>query len=339
MPNICTRVVFRCFKKLERWGDKVTGAAGPFFVGLAVILIVAGTVSFLNIVLPSLPWPLLTAPPCLIIILNMFGHYYYVCTVPPGYVDDPPQTHVDNSLLWARRSIGTPVRPQNGVRWSSEVNITKASTTRCTKCNQIKPERTHHCRICNRCVLKYDHHCPVRVNQCVGLYNERHFVLFMVYLVIGAFWYTLLGWDFILMAFGMHWNAKWPFLVPSVVFIMSYILAAVMCLAVGIMAAWHLWSVAIGETSCEGHDFEIYRKLAKSRGETFVNSYDLGKRKNLELFFNLGRDGYPIYTLFFPFRIEPYTDGRSWARRPGLERHRGVREGEDLTDEEEEEEI
>lgn len=48
---------------------------------------------------------------------------------------------------------------------------------------------------------------------------------------------------------------------------MSYILAAVMCLAVGIMAAWHLWSVAIGETSCEGHDFEIYRKLAKSRGE------------------------------------------------------------------------
>lgn len=45
----------------------------------------------------------------------------------------------------------------------------------------------------------------------------------------------------------------------------------------------------------------------------------------------------PIYTLFFPFRIEPYTDGRSWARRPGLERHRGVREGEDLTDEEEEE--
>jgi palmitoyltransferase len=34
----------------------------------------------------------------------------------------------------------------------------------------------------------------------------------------------------------------------------------------------------------------------------------------------------------------PYTDGRAWARREGLERHHGVREGEELTDEEELEE-
>lgn len=33
----------------------------------------------------------------------------------------------------------------------------------------------------------------------------------------------------------------------------------------------------------------------------------------------------------------PYTDGRAWARREGLIRHGGVREGEELTDEEEEE--
>lgn len=46
----------------------------------------------------------------------------------------------------------------------------------------------------------------------------------------------------------------------------------------------------------------------------------------------------PIYTLFFPFRIMPYTDGRSWARREGYERHRGVREGEELTDEEDDDE-
>jgi len=33
----------------------------------------------------------------------------------------------------------------------------------------------------------------------------------------------------------------------------------------------------------------------------------------------------------------PYTDGHSWARRRGLERHLGVREGEELTDEDDEE--
>ena len=43
---LCSRSVFRCFKKLERWGNIVTGAAGPYFVGLAVILISLGTICF-----------------------------------------------------------------------------------------------------------------------------------------------------------------------------------------------------------------------------------------------------------------------------------------------------
>jgi hypothetical protein len=43
---MCSRVVFRCFKALERLGDRITGAAGPFFVAFAVILISLGTVCF-----------------------------------------------------------------------------------------------------------------------------------------------------------------------------------------------------------------------------------------------------------------------------------------------------
>lgn len=44
----------------------------------------------------------------------------------------------------------------------------------------------------------------------------------------------------------------------------------------------------------------------------------------------------PWYTLLLPLRIMPYTDGRAWARRNGLTGHRGVQEGEELTDEEDE---
>ena len=44
----------------------------------------------------------------------------------------------------------------------------------------------------------------------------------------------------------------------------------------------------------------------------------------------------PYWTLLFPFRVIPYTDGRSWARRPGYEYHKGVRPEEEYTDEEEE---
>ncbi|KAG7099757.1 hypothetical protein E1B28_001570 [Marasmius oreades] len=102
------------------------------------------------------------------------------------------------------------------------------------------------------------------------------------------------------------------------------------------MFLFHVYSVVNGETSVESQDHDVYRKVATSRAESFVNSYDLGRLKNLQLFFNVGENGYPFYTLFIPLRIMPYTDGRSWARRPGFDRHHGVRQGEELTDEEEE---
>jgi palmitoyltransferase len=35
-------------------------------------------------------------------------------------------------------------------------------------------------------------------------------------------------------------------------------------------------------------------------------------------------------------RINPYTDGRVWARREGYVAHHGVREGEEFTDEDDE---
>ena len=43
---ICAKQVFRCFKKLERAGDALTGAAGPLFVFLAVLLLSIGAFCF-----------------------------------------------------------------------------------------------------------------------------------------------------------------------------------------------------------------------------------------------------------------------------------------------------
>lgn len=39
-------------------------------------------------------------------------------------------------------------------------------------------------------------------------------------------------------------------------------------------------------------------------------------------------------TLIIPYRIFPYTNGRAWARRPGLTRHIGVERMDEFTDEE-----
>ncbi|KAI5119969.1 hypothetical protein M0805_004348 [Coniferiporia weirii] len=333
----CSRTVFRCFRWMERTADKVTGAAGPVFVTLAIVLLAMGVFCFFEVIQPALRWPLLTAPLDALIALNLLGQYYLACSVAPGFVGDAPRE--EEGLFWARRRK----RGGLGGRWSegtdAGLNITRAHMTRCKRCGQMRPERAHHCRICNRCVLKYDHHCPVRllgINQCVGIYNERHFVLFMAYLVLSTFCFSILGYEKIWEAMGFSYT--WTHWTPEILFSLIYILCVVLCLAVGAMLSWHLWSICSGETSVENHDHDFYRKFAKDRGQTFENSYDLGKLKNLKLFFNLGEDGYPYTSLLLPLRVMPYTDGSSWARRPGYVGHKGVRPEEELTDEDFEEE-
>ncbi len=100
----------------------------------------------------------------------------------------------------------------------------------------------------------------------------------------------------------------WPYFAPPMAFLLTYILSVVLCMAVTAMAGWHLFMIASGETSVESQDHELYRRVARDRGEvghfphprmsqcsklpqTFVNCYDLGYRKNLQLFFNVGPDG------------------------------------------------
>jgi hypothetical protein len=92
------------------------------------------------VVQPGLPLPWLSSPPCMLIAVNLFMHYYYVCTVRPGYIDEPPR-YPGTSFLWASPSRPRRQLTTSGVRWSSpELEIVRANITRCKRCGEMRPE-------------------------------------------------------------------------------------------------------------------------------------------------------------------------------------------------------
>jgi palmitoyltransferase len=65
------------------------------------------------------------------------------------------------------------------------------TTKYCTACNIIVPRRCHHCPLCKICILRKDHHCFL-TGGCVGLANQRYFIIFLFWAIFGAFYGTFL---------------------------------------------------------------------------------------------------------------------------------------------------
>jgi len=64
----------------------------------------------------------------------------------------------------------------------------------CAVCRVYKPPRAHHCSTCKECILMFDHHCPW-INNCVGLRNRKHFLLFLLYTPLTCLWVCLTSID------------------------------------------------------------------------------------------------------------------------------------------------
>ena len=82
-----------------------------------------------------------------------------------------------------QRTISTNM-PQNGQRRSYW------SWNYCRKCGHDTPPRCHHCPMCETCILKRDHHCFFS-GRCVGFYNQRYFIVFLIWAVFGTTYSTL----------------------------------------------------------------------------------------------------------------------------------------------------
>ena len=208
----------------------------------------------------------------------------------------------------------------------------------CRKCHVTKPERTHHCSVCNRCrrahtspsparrtrahpplprrcVMKMDHHCPW-VNNCVGFYNYRYFLLFLVHLAVGCLLVicTCGARPPSLRALPRPHPAPGPFratarrapmctrsacdfaarraALPMLdgtlrrsknsMLLFVAVLCVSVCFALTLFIGWHAYLVSTNQTTIEfyGNRFDAYD--ARQQGEPWRNEYDLGCRANLE---------------------------------------------------------
>lgn len=70
--------------------------------------------------------------------------------------------------------------------WFSQEEMNDQGPTKfCVDCNTVTPRRSHHCPICQICVLRKDHHCFM-TGGCVGLANQRYFIVFTFWAAIGS---------------------------------------------------------------------------------------------------------------------------------------------------------
>jgi palmitoyltransferase len=142
--------------RLERWGNALENTAlGPFCIFFASSLILVGTISFCewdllvlsvifthytidDIIAPGLSYPVLLI--CILITINLYMHYYYAITIPPGFLQDPPHSPM-NSLLWAQKKDNGKQAIVRGATWTENgVKITPGCPTKCRSCRTFRPE-------------------------------------------------------------------------------------------------------------------------------------------------------------------------------------------------------
>ncbi|CAK7567433.1 MAG: palmitoyltransferase for Vac8p [Sporothrix epigloea] len=121
----------------------------------------------------------------------------------------------------------------------------------CKKCQARKPDRAHHCSSCRRCILKMDHHCPWLAN-CIGLRNNKTFLLFLIYTTsFSLFSFVLAGsWVWTEIVNDVTYASTNDTLMP-VQYIMLTVVGAIFGLAVGLFTAWHIVLASRGQTTIE----------------------------------------------------------------------------------------
>lgn len=123
---------------------------------------------------------------CFLVLMTYAMIFFIFTTIWTSYAHEVNEGGLCTWLLWLIYSfitfsaianhavcMVTSVKPQSQSLQGSS----------CLKCQNPKDQHVHHCSRCNTCIYKMDHHC-FWVNNCVGLYNQKLYILFLIYIAL-----------------------------------------------------------------------------------------------------------------------------------------------------------
>lgn len=82
--------------------------------------------------------------------------------------------------LTTNTSVKKHLKPEN-------IKRLRKTDKECRFCKCLAPPRSHHCRLCETCILKRDHHCFF-MTVCIGYHNQKYFIMYCFYMLIGTFY-------------------------------------------------------------------------------------------------------------------------------------------------------
>lgn len=247
-----------------------------------------------------------------ILLVMLIWCYFMVVLTDPGSVPQDWRPIVDEEAAEAQTmpisatlpSISNTTCPQPLVGGMAQI----PGLRYCTKCENIKPPRSHHCRVCQRCILKMDHHCVWVVN-CVGARNYKFFLLFLLYTFLAATLDTFVLLPCFINFFkGFQNRSDSPSGLATT--FLAFILNVAFALSLLGFLIMHASLVSSNTTT-----IEVYEKKKTIRWR-----YDMGRKKNFEQVFGKQK----LYWLFPLYGEEdmenlPVLSGLDFPVRPDVE--------------------
>ena len=197
------------------------------------------------------------------------------------------------------------------VFWGFHLGDAEAKRRRyCLMCNIFKPERCHHCSSCGRCVLNMDHHCPW-INNCIGFWNRKFFILLLVYVLIVTYFVALTmgnAWlDSIVWMLDSYYysttHADRALLVKNLVIQVAYMLNGVAAVLMTMFLKFHINLALACKTTIEN---------LENKNKPYTSEYDVGAMRNWTQIFGANPFLWPLP--MFCGSGKPLGDGIYWPK-------------------------